>query len=135
MIFQDYKLILDRTIYENISLPLNLIGSSKKDINYKVDQALEKVGLKNILSSFPEELSGGEQQRVAIARALVNNPLLILADEPTGNLDPNIADEILDILENISRQGSTVLMSTHNYPLIKNRCKQFIELNNGKLVK
>ena len=134
MIFQDYKLILDRTVYENISLPLRLLGMSKKNINYKVNEALNDVGLKNVLDSFPDELSGGEQQRVSIARALINNPLLVLADEPTGNLDPNIADEIIDILENIANEGATVLMSTHNYPLIKNRDKRFIELNDGKLV-
>jgi|TARA_Y100000996_G_scaffold405601_1_gene380933 cell division transport system ATP-binding protein len=134
MIFQDYKLISDRTIFENISLPLQLIGAAKKDILYSVDQVLDKVSLRGVLDSFPDELSGGEQQRVSIARALINNPLLVLADEPTGNLDPNIADEIIDILENISNEGSTVLMSTHNYPLIKNRDKRFIELDNGRKV-
>ena len=134
MIFQDYKLILDRTVYENISLPLRLLGLSRKNIEYKVDRALENVGLKNIVNLFPTQLSGGEQQRVSIARALVKNPLLVLADEPTGNLDPNMADDILDILENVSVQGATVLMSTHNYPLIKNRNKRFIELNDGRLV-
>ena len=134
MIFQDYKLISDRTIFENISLPLQLIGAAKKDILYSVDQVLDKVSLRGVLDSFPNELSGGEQQRVSIARALINNPLLVLADEPTGNLDPNIADEIIDILENISNEGSTVLMSTHNYPLIKNRDKRFIELDNGRKV-
>ena len=134
MIFQDYKLIQDRTIYENISLPLQLVGESKKNIQHRVDEVLDKVGLKNVLKSFPQELSGGEQQRVSIARALVNKPLLVLADEPTGNLDPNIADEIINILEQVSSEGATVLMSTHNYPLIKNRDKRFIELNNGKLV-
>ncbi len=134
MIFQDYKLILDRTIKENISLPLQLIGASKKEINFKVDQVLDKVGLSNVLNLLPGQLSGGEQQRVSIARALVNEPSLVLADEPTGNLDPNIADEIIDILENVSNGGSTVLMSTHNYPLIKGRNKRFIELNSGRLV-
>ena len=134
MIFQDYKLISDRTIFENISLPLQLVGAAKKDILYSVDQVLDKVSLRGVLDSFPNELSGGEQQRVSIARALINNPLLVLADEPTGNLDPNIADEIIDILENISNEGSTVLMSTHNYPLIKNRDKRFIELDNGRKV-
>ena len=134
MIFQDYKLISDRNIFENISLPLQLIGLSKKEINYRVDEVINRVGLSIVLNSFPNELSGGEQQRVSIARALINNPLLVLADEPTGNLDPNVADEIINILENISSQGSTVLMSTHNYPLIKSRDKRFIELNNGKLV-
>ena len=134
MIFQDYKLISDRTIFENISLPLQLVGAAKKDILYSVDQVLDKVSLRGVLDSFPNELSGGEQQRVSIARALINNPLLVLADEPTGNLDPNQADEIIDILENISNEGSTVLMSTHNYPLIKNRDKRFIELDNGRKI-
>ena len=134
MIFQDYKLISDRTIFENISLPLQLVGAAKKDILYSVDQVLDKVSLRGVLDSFPDELSGGEQQRVSIARALINNPLLVLADEPTGNLDHNIADEIIDILENISNEGSTVLMSTHNYPLIKNRDKRFIELDNGRKI-
>ena len=134
MIFQDYKLISDRTIFENISLPLQLVGAAKKDILYSVDQVLDKVSLRGVLDSFPNELSGGEQQSVSIARALINNPLLVLADEPTGNLDPNQADEIIDILENISNEGSTVLMSTHNYPLIKNRDKRFIELDNGRKI-
>ena len=134
MIFQDYKLISDRTIFENISLPLQLVGAAKKDILYSVDKVLDKVSLRGVLDSFPNELSGGEQQRVSIARALINNPLLVLADEPTGNLDPNQADEIIDILENISNEGSTVLMSTHNYPLIKNRDKRFIELDNGRKI-
>ena len=134
MIFQDYKLISDRNIFENISLPLQLAGLSKKEIDYRVDEVINRVGLSIVLNSFPNELSGGEQQRVSIARALINTPLLVLADEPTGNLDPNVADEIINILENISSQGSTVLMSTHNYPLIKSRDKRFIELNNGKLV-
>jgi len=134
MIFQDYKLIPDRTVYENIALPLRLIGLSKKEIDYKVQGVFDNVGLKNDLNSFPEQLSGGEQQRVSIARALVKQPMLVLADEPTGNLDPNIADEIIDILENVASKGSTVLMSTHNYPLIKNRDKRFIELNNGRLI-
>ena len=135
IIFQDYKLISDRTIFENISLPLRLIGASKKNINHAVEQVLDKVSLKGVLNSFPDELSGGEQQRVSIARALISNPVLILADEPTGNLDPNIADEIIDILENVSNEGATVLMSTHNYPLIKNRDKRFIELDRGQLVR
>ena len=134
IVFQDYKLIPDRTIFENIALPLRLVGLSKKEIEYKVQKAFEDVGLKNNLYLFPEQLSGGEQQRVSIARALVKEPLLVLADEPTGNLDPNTADEILDIFDNVTAQGSTVLMSTHNYPLIKNRDKRFVELNEGRLV-
>ena len=93
-----------------------------------------KIDLPNIESSFPLELSGGEQQRVCIARALVKNPKVILADEPTGNLDPNISDEILDLLEGCTENGASVLMSTHNFPLIKPRNKRFVELNKGKIV-
>ena len=95
------------------------------DIIDKVNSILTKVGLAGLNNAFPYELSGGEQQRVCIARALVNNPKIILADEPTGNLDPNVSDEILDILENFTKSGSTVLMSTHNFPLIKPRKKRF----------
>ncbi len=134
MIFQDYKLIPDRTVYENIALPLRVIGLPKKEIDHKVLEVFDNVGLTNNLNLFPDQLSGGEQQRVSIARALVKEPMLVLADEPTGNLDPNIADEIIDILENVASKGSTVLMSTHNYPLIKNRDKRFIELNSGRLI-
>ena len=134
IIFQDYKLIPDRTVFENISLPLRLLGLSKKDIHYKVDKILDNVGLVHNLYSYPDELSGGEQQRVSIARALIKEPILVLADEPTGNLDPNVADEIINILDNLSNEGTTVLMSTHNFPLIKNRNKRFIELNNGRLI-
>ena len=95
---------------------------------------LNKVNMSGYEFSYPLELSGGEQQRIAIARALVNNPKIILADEPTGNLDPNISDEILDLLENFTANGSAVLMSTHNFPLIKPRNKKFIELSKGRMV-
>ena len=95
---------------------------------------MEKVGLIQRGTSYPNQLSGGEKQRVSIARALVKNPLVILADEPTGNLDPNISDEILDLLEICTKNGASVLMSTHNFPLIQPRKKRFIELNEGKQV-
>ena len=95
---------------------------------------MSKVGLKKLYNSYPLELSGGEQQRVCIARALVKNPKIILADEPTGNLDPNVSDEILDLLDLFTESGSAVLMSTHNFPLIKPRKKRFIELNEGRIV-
>ena len=115
-------------------MPLRIIGCSKSYMIDKVNSILTKVGLAGLNNVFPYELSGGEQQRVCIARALVNNPKIILADEPTGNLDPNVSDEILDILENFTQNGSTVLMSTHNFPLIKPRKKRFIELSNGRIV-
>ena len=134
MIFQDYKLLNDRTVFENIALPLRIEGTFHGDIKKKVKTALSKIDLPKVESSFPLELSGGEQQRVCIARALVKNPKVILADEPTGNLDPNISDEILDLLETCTENGASVLMSTHNFPLIKPRNKRFVELNKGKIV-
>ena len=134
MVFQDYRLIPDRTVFENIALPLQIEGVSKKEIKDKVHDICEKVGLKKSINSYPSQLSGGENQRVSIARALVKKPLVILADEPTGNLDPNVSDEILDLLEIATDSGAAVLMSTHNFPLIQPRKKRFIELNEGRLV-
>ena len=134
MVFQDYRLIPDRTVFENIALPLQIEGVSKKEIKDKVHNICEKVGLKKSINNYPSQFSGGENQRVSIARALVKNPLVILADEPTGNLDPNVSDEILDLLEIATDSGAAVLMSTHNFPLIQPRKKRFIELNEGRLV-
>ena len=134
MVFQDYRLIPDRTVFENIALPLHIDGVSKKQIKDKVYDIGEKVGLKKRINNYPSQLSGGEKQRVSIARALVKEPLVILADEPTGNLDPNVSDEILDLLEIATESGAAVLMSTHNFPLVQPRRKRFIELNEGRLV-
>jgi len=135
MIFQDYKLLEDRTVYENVALPLQIAGLKNRLVKDKTYSLLDKVGLTNKSSKLPLKLSGGERQRVAIARALVKDPVLILADEPTGNLDPIVADEILDLLDNLAKtMGTAILMSTHNFPLIQPRGKKFIELDNGKLV-
>ena len=134
MVFQDYRLIPDRTVFANIALPLQIEGVSKKEIKDKVHDICEKVGLKKSINNYPSQLSGGENQRVSIARALVKKPLVILADEPTGNLDPNVSDEILDLLEIATDSGAAVLMSTHNFPLIQPRKKRFIELNEGRLI-
>ena len=134
MVFQDYRLIPDRTVFENISLPLHIEGVSKKYIKEKVYDIGEKVGLKKRINNYPSQLSGGEKQRVSIARALVKEPLVILADEPTGNLDPNVSDEILDLLEIATESGAAVLMSTHDFPLVQPRRKRYIELNEGRLV-
>ena len=134
MIFQDYRLLNDRTVFENIALPLKILGESRKYISYEVNQILEKVGLENNFSSFPGDLSGGQKQRVAIARALVKKPFVILADEPTGNLDPNISDEIIDLLELATNNGTSVIMTTHNFPLVQPRRKRFIELSKGRVV-
>ncbi len=134
MIFQDYRLLSDRSVYENIALPLKIIGNSNKVIQDEVYGIIEKVGLENNIFSYPSDLSGGQKQRVAIARALVKQPFVILADEPTGNLDPNISDDIIDLLELATANGTSVIMTTHNYPLIKSRIKRFIELDKGKIV-
>ena len=135
MIFQDYKLLEDRSVYDNIALPLQIAGIKASLIKDRVYSILDKVSLTNKIKTFPLELSGGERQRVSIARALVKDPLLVLADEPTGNLDPIVADDILDLLESLAKSmGSTILMSTHNFPLIQPRGKRFIELNNGRQV-
>ena len=134
MIFQDFKLLNNRTVLENVALPLRIMGYPTEVIYNKVNETLSKVGLKKLYKSYPLELSGGEQQRVCIARALVKNPKIILADEPTGNLDPNVSDEILDLLDLFTESGSAVLMSTHNFPLIKPRKKRFIELSEGRII-
>ena len=134
MIFQDFKLLDDRTVFENIALPLRIEGYSEKQTIEAVRESLNKVSLNGSGKFYPLQLSGGEQQRVCIARALVKKPKIILADEPTGNLDPNISDEILDLLELCTKEGSTVLMSTHNFPLIKPRKRKFIELSKGRMV-
>ena len=134
MIFQDFKLIPDRSVYENIALPLRISGIKSKRIKQEVMDICEKVGLKNKEKVYPLNLSGGEQQRVSIARALIKKPSIILADEPTGNLDPVISDDILDIMEIATDNGAAVLMATHNFPLIRPRKKRFIELNKGRRV-
>lgn len=134
MVFQDFKLLSDYTVFENIALPLRIEGYSRSKINDLVQESLNKVGLPAKGLSYPLQLSGGEQQRICIARALVKKPRIILADEPTGNLDPNISDEILDLLEICTDSGASVLMSTHNFPLIKPRNKKFIELSKGRMV-
>ena len=134
MIFQDFRLIGDRSVFENVALPLHILGLPSKEIKSKVNGILEKVGLESVKTMIPSNLSGGEQQRVSIARALVKDPVVILADEPTGNLDPNVSDEILDLLELATDNGTSVLMSTHNFPLIRPRKKRYIELNDGRLV-
>ena len=134
VIFQDYKLLKQRTVYENIALPLHINGVGRKKIKDNVEEALELTDLLDFQDKYPNQLSGGEQQRVCIARAIVKNPELILADEPTGNLDPAAAHKILKILEQINKEGTTVIMATHNYKLISDRDYRIIELKAGSLV-
>ena len=134
VIFQDYKLLKQRTVYENIALPLHINGVGRKKIKDNVEEALELTDLLDYQDKYPNQLSGGEQQRVCIARAIVKNPEIILADEPTGNLDPAAAHKVLKILEQINKEGATVIMATHNYKLISDRDYRIIELKKGSLV-
>lgn len=135
VVFQDFKLLNDRNIYDNLSFILEVTNASRKEIKRKVNNALTDVGLIHRRNSYPAELSGGEKQRIAIARAVINEPFLILADEPTGNLDPQTADEILDILKKINSKGTAVLFATHNYEIVKKMNSKIIKLENGKAVK
>ncbi len=119
IIFQDFKLLPDRTVNENLSFVLKATGwKDKKEMGTRIEEVLDKVGMKTSGFKFPHELSGGEQQRVAIARALLNNPELILADEPTGNLDPQTSIEVMKVLQDINKNGNTILMATHDYALL-----------------
>lgn len=133
MIFQDHHLLMDRTIYDNIAMPLVIAGASDEDIRRRVSAALDKVGLLHKAKSFPVQLSGGEQQRVGIARAVVNKPSVLLADEPTGNLDDQLSEDILRLFEEFNRVGVTVLMATHDMGLINRRSYNVMTLNQGRL--
>ena len=134
-VFQDFRLLPKLSVYDNVAFALEVIGKSKSRIQKLVPEALELVGLDAKANRMPNELSGGEQQRVAIARAFVDKPALMLADEPTGNLDPATADEILALLGRINRMGTTVVMSTHNARAVNDMRKRVMELDLGRLVR
>ncbi len=133
MIFQDYHLLQDRNLYENIALPLYVVGTRHSDISERVEEVIDQVGLTGKEEHLPNELSGGEQQRACIARALVKEPEIILADEPTGNLDPITSFELLKLLESVNHEGTAVLMASHNYNLIKGRGHRIMEIQQGIL--
>ena len=133
MVFQDYKLLQDRNLFENVALPLYVLGFPSREISSRVDEAIELVGLEGKENHLPEELSGGEQQRASLARAFIKEPDIILADEPTGNLDPVASFELVRLLETINETGTTILMASHNYNLIKGRGRPIFELKNGVL--
>lgn len=132
-VFQDFKLIRRKTVYENIALPLEIIGAPGGEIRKRVQEVLKMVQLEHRRNQFPQFLSGGEQQRVAIARALINRPSLLLADEPTGNLDEFLSVEIMDLLKNIHISGTTVIVATHNQHLMTKMGKRTIVLQKGKI--
>jgi len=133
MVFQNHHLLFDRTVYDNVALPLTISGYRPKDIGRRVRAALDKVGLLDKEELNPVSLSGGEQQRVGIARAVVNKPLLLLADEPTGNLDPDLSAEIMDLFQQFSQVGVTVLIATHDLSLIARYHHRLLTLDHGQL--
>jgi cell division transport system ATP-binding protein len=134
-VFQDFKLLPSKTVFENVAFGLEVIGRPKSVVHRQVPQILELVGLGEKLDRFPEELSGGEQQRVSIARAFVNRPLILLADEPTGNLDPATSVGIMRLLDRINRTGTTVLMATHDHAIVDSMRRRVIELEGGRIVR
>lgn len=133
MIFQDHRLLHDRTVFDNVALPLIIAGFSHKDINRRVRAALDKVGLVGKETRYPVSLSGGEQQRVGIARAVVNKPPMILADEPTGNLDPELSAEIMQLFQQFNQVGVTVLIASHDIDLIMRMGQRILHLDHGRL--
>ena len=135
IIFQNYRLLSKQTVYENVAFPLSSDGIKDTEIRPKVLKALELVGLKEKIKSFPDELSGGEQQRVCIARAIVNEPKLLLCDEPTGNLDPKVSKEIMDVIDSINKKlGTTIIMVTHDAQIVNRMKKRVVSINNGVIV-
>ncbi|MBE6160553.1 MAG: cell division ATP-binding protein FtsE [Lactobacillales bacterium] len=135
VVFQDFKLLNKSTVYENVAFALEVLGSPKDEIHDKVLKALELVGLKHKAKNYPHQLSGGEQQRVAIARAIVNGPKLLICDEPTGNLDANTSMEIMQVLEEINKLGTTIIMVTHDTVIVNKLKKRTILLDSGRILK
>ncbi|HTY59359.1 MAG TPA: cell division ATP-binding protein FtsE [Bacteroidota bacterium] len=133
VVFQDFKLLEDRSVYDNVAFTLHVTGASSSDIKKKVMHTLGDVGLSHARNKMADELSGGEQQRVAIARALVNNPTFLLADEPTGNLDPGTSLEILTLLKNINMRGTAVVMATHNYDIVRKAKERILKIEEGSV--
>lgn len=133
IVFQDYRLLPKLTVYENVAFALEILGLPNEEIRNKTLKALEQVGLKNKSKNYPNELSGGEQQRVAIARAIVNEPKLLLCDEPTGNLDPETSWEIMQVLDEINKLGTTIIMATHDKEMVNRMKKRVIVIEAGRL--
>lgn len=133
IIFQDHRLLFDRTVFDNVALPLIIAGHSRREVERRVRASLDKVGLLDKAKAFPVTLSGGEQQRVGIARAVINRPPLVLADEPTGNLDPDLSREIMEIFRDFNRVGVTVLIATHDLELIRRLPHRILRLDHGRL--
>ena len=134
IVFQDFRLIDHMTVYDNVAFAMHIVGASARDIRKRVPYMLGLVGLQKKQRAYPSQLSGGEQQRVGLARALINNPSMIIADEPTGNIDPALSFEIVDLLSEINRRGTTILMVTHEHRLVKHFHRRVIEIHGGQVV-
>lgn len=134
IVFQDFRLLSEKTVFENIAFVLRVTGAKTNAIKEKVNRVLDLVGLRNKAKEFPSKLSGGEQQRVAIARALVNQPVLLIADEPTGNLDPSTSDDIMKLFNEINHMGTTIIMVTHNKDLVNSMHKRVVSIEEGHIV-
>lgn len=135
VVFQDFRLLPNKTVYENVAFAMEIIGKKKKEIKRKVPKILELVGLSDRAKNYPNEISGGEQQRVSIARALVNSPSLIIADEPTGNLDVETSNEVMKLFDEINKMGTTIVMVTHSEKIVNDMQKRVIQLENGSIVR
>ncbi len=135
VVFQDFRLLPNKTVYENVAFAMEIIGQKKKEIGRKVPMILNLVGLGDKANNYPHEISGGEQQRVSIARALVNSPALIIADEPTGNLDVETSGEVMSLFEKINQMGTTIVMVTHSEKIVNDMRKRVIQFENGVLVR
>ncbi len=135
VIYQDFRLLKRRTVFENVALPLEVRGDRPRQIREQVEKIIDQVGLFHKRDDYPDHLSGGEQQRVAIARALVHKPGVLIADEPTGNLDPHLAKEIISLLDKVNAQGTTVFIATHDHELVKAYSRRTIQIADGQIVK
>lgn len=134
IVFQDFRLIQNMNVFDNVAFAMRVIGASNREVHKRVPYVLSLVGLQNKMRSFPAELSGGEQQRVSLARALVNNPSMIIADEPTGNVDPEMSYEIMDLLNEINHRGTTVIVVTHAHDLVQKFNRRVIQISAGEVV-
>lgn len=135
IVFQDYRLLPDRTVYDNVAFAMQVIETPYRKIKRRVNDVLDLVGLRKRAHAYPTELSGGEQQRIAIARAIVNDPILLIADEPTGNLDPETSWEIMDIFREVNKSGTTIVMATHNREIVDEMEKRVIAIEHGHIVR
>jgi len=135
IVFQDYRLLPDKNVYENVAFAMQVIEAPRREMQKRVNSVLELVGLRDKLKSLPSQLSGGEQQRVAIARAIVNSPMVVIADEPTGNLDPDTSWEIMKIFERINKSGTTIVMATHDKTIVDAMKKRVIAIEDGCIIR